>query len=82
MARFHYVYVLVSRGDPSLHYTGRTSDLAKRLNANNAGQVPHTAHHKPWRIDTAIAFADRAKAVRFEKYLKSHSGRAFAKRHF
>ena len=30
----------------------------------------------------SIGFADRSKALRFETYLKSGSGRAFAKRHF
>jgi hypothetical protein len=27
-------------------------------------------------------FSDETRAVRFERYLKSGSGRAFAKRHF
>jgi hypothetical protein len=30
----------------------------------------------------AIEFQTEAEAIRFEKYLKSGSGRAFAKRHF
>jgi hypothetical protein len=29
-----------------------------------------------------MAFRDKTKAVAFEKYLKSQSGRAFAKKHF
>jgi len=29
-----------------------------------------------------IAFTDKEKALRFEKYLKSGSGRAFIKKHF
>jgi len=35
-----------------------------------------------WQIQTAVAFRDKAKSVAFEKYLKSQSGRAFAKKHF
>jgi hypothetical protein len=31
---------------------------------------------------TTIEFANQVSAVAFEKYLKSGSGRAFAKRHF
>jgi hypothetical protein len=31
---------------------------------------------------TYLAFEDHAKADAFESYLKSASGRAFAKRHF
>jgi predicted GIY-YIG superfamily endonuclease len=82
MAEFHYVYILVSRSKTVRHYTGLTSDLDRRLRYHNAGQVPHTAKHRPWRIETAIAFRSRRKARDFENYLKSHSGRAFAKRHF
>ena len=29
-----------------------------------------------------MAFSDEKRAIRFERYLKSGSGRAFAKRHF
>jgi len=79
---FYYVYVLVSKKYPEKHYTGRTEDLLDRLSRHNSGSVPHTAKHRPWQIDVAISFADEAKAIDFEKYLKSHSGRAFAKRHF
>ena len=79
---FHYVYILVSESDESRHYTGLTDDLEARLKAHNAGQVPHTAKYRLWRIETAIAFRSREKAAAFEKYLKSHSGRAFASKHF
>jgi putative endonuclease len=33
-------------------------------------------------LHVVIAFSDEARAIRFERYLKSGSGRAFAKRHF
>jgi predicted GIY-YIG superfamily endonuclease len=49
---------------------------------HNNGEVPHTSKNKPWKIQTAISFNDKTKALAFEKYLKSHSGRAFAKKHF
>jgi len=80
--RFHYVYSLVGEADETRHYTGLTQDLEARLRAHNAGQVPHTAKRRPWRIETAVAFRSREKAAAFEKYLKSHSGRAFAAKHF
>lgn len=82
MATFHYVYQLVSDSKPNSHYTGLTTNLSSRLKAHNSGQVPHTAKFRPWRIDVVTAFRDRTKAVAFEDYLKSHSGRAFAKKHF
>jgi hypothetical protein len=54
--------------------------LQGRLKKHNAGDVPHTAKLRPWRIKTAIAFTDLDQAVNFERYLKSSSGRAFAKK--
>jgi hypothetical protein len=52
------------------------------LTKHNNGEVLHTSKYKPWFVKNFIAFIDRDKAVAFEKYLKSHSGRAFAKKHF
>jgi predicted GIY-YIG superfamily endonuclease len=79
---FTYVYILANNDDPTRHYTGITRDLKKRLAKHNKGDCPHTAKYRPWRIDTAIAFSTREKAIAFERYLKSHSGRAFAAKHF
>jgi putative endonuclease len=73
-----YVYILQSlTGDH--FYAGITDDLDARLAKHNSGAVTHTAKFKPWRIKTYIAFSDDARAIDFEKYLKSGSGRAFAK---
>jgi predicted GIY-YIG superfamily endonuclease len=80
LINFHYVYILVSETDETRHYTGTTENLESRLKAHNNGQVPHTSKYRPWRIETAIAFSCPKKAANFEKYLKSHSGRAFAKK--
>ena len=80
--RFWYVYILVSQADPARHYVGITNDLQPRLVRHNSGQMLHTVKFRPWQIDTAIAFSSNAKAVSFERYLKSHSGRAFAQKHF
>ncbi len=82
MTSLHYVYILVSELDESRHYTGLTQDLATRLQTHNSGQVSHTSKFRPWRIENAFAFRSREKAAGFERYLKSHSGRAFAKKHF
>jgi predicted GIY-YIG superfamily endonuclease len=77
---FFYVYLLQSEAGPDRFYTGFTEDLEQRLKAHNAGQCPHTSKHRPWRLKTAIAFTDRNRALAFERYLKSPSGRAFAKK--
>ena len=79
---FWYVYVLQSLAEPLRHYVGMTEDLQARLRCHNAGQVPHTSKFRPWRVETAVAFRSRDKAAAFERYLKSHSGRAFARKHF
>jgi predicted GIY-YIG superfamily endonuclease len=76
------VYVLESLISPSRHYVGLTSDVTERLAAHNSGGCPSTSRHRPWKVLAAVEFADPALAARFEKYLKSGSGRAFAKRHF
>jgi predicted GIY-YIG superfamily endonuclease len=59
---------------------GRADVLSARLKAHNAGQVPYTSKYRPWKIKTAIAFVDRERALDFETYLKTPSGRSFAKK--
>jgi putative endonuclease len=77
-----FVYILKSLANPPRYYTGLTSNLERRLDAHNAGRVPHTARYKPWTVDVVVQFSDDACAVAFEKYLKTGSGCAFAQRHF
>jgi putative endonuclease len=76
------VYLLRSVADPTRPYVGLTHDLEARLVAHNAGRCAHTARHRPWEVVVAVRFADEPTAIRFERYLKSGSGRAFARRHF
>lgn len=75
-----YVYILQSVGDPDRFYVGVTSDLRERLKRHNASDVTHSSKYVPWRIKTYLAFSDEAQAFAFEAYLKSASGRAFAKK--
>ena len=63
-------------------HVGRTSDTRSRLAHHNAGRCPHTARYRPWQLHVAIELPDERRAIEFERYLKSGSGRAFAKRHF
>ncbi len=74
----HYVYLLESTAFPSQRYVGASADLRQRLADHNAGKSTHTAKFKPWRLVTYIAFSNQAKALQFERYLKSGSGHAFA----
>ena len=75
------VYILKNHDIPPRYYTGLTSNLAARLEAHNSGRCIHTTKHRPWFVDAMIKFVDERRAVAFEKYLKSGSGGAFAKRH-
>jgi putative endonuclease len=75
-----YVDILQSTGATEHYYVGVTDDLRVRLRKHNAGEVPHTSKYAPWAIKTYIGFTDERRAFLFEKYLKSPSGRAFAKK--
>jgi len=80
MPEFTYVYILQSTAESENFYCGLTRDLHVRLRDHNRGHVPHTAKFAPWRIKAAIAFTDSTRARAFERYLKTASGRAFAKK--
>ena len=75
-----YVYILSSIAEPERFYVGLTDDLRERLATHNDGSVRHTSKYRPWALKTYVAFSSPDKAVAFEKYLKSGSGRAFAKK--
>jgi len=77
-----YVYLIQSIHHPKQRYVGITSDLKARIKRHNEGRSPHTSKYKPWTLITYIAFSNESKAVEFEQYLKSGSGRAFADKRF
>ena len=77
-----FVYILRSDTDPDRHYVGLTGDVGARLHWHNTGPSGVTVAHRPWSVVVSMEFADTAIAARFERYLKSGSGRAFAKKHF
>jgi putative endonuclease len=77
-----FVYVLRSDRDPPRHYVGVTADAENRLDWHNHGPCGHTVAYRPWSFVVVMECPTEQKAIRFEKYLKSGSGRAFAARHF
>ncbi|MGH9239023.1 MAG: GIY-YIG nuclease family protein [Vicinamibacterales bacterium] len=77
-----FVYILKSVSDPTQYYVGVTSNPFARLAAHNAGLSVHTAEHRPWKTLVVIEFDEEEPARRFEKYLKTGSGREFSRRHF
>ncbi len=80
MPGFQYVYILESLAEPGRFYTGLTDNLGERLRMHNAGKISHSAKYAPWQVKSAVAFRDRTRAGAFERYLKTGSGRAFAKK--
>ena len=77
-----FVYGLRSMTDQTRFYTGVTSNVSARIEWHNAGRCDHTAKFRPWEFVVALEFGNEGRALAFERYLKSGSGRAFAKRHF
>ena len=73
----HIVYILRGVAEPKRPYIGLTHDVDARLDAHNAGRCTHTARYRPWEVVAAIHVAVEPTAIRFERYLKSGSGRAF-----
>ena len=80
MKSFFYVYMLQNDIGSDHYYCGFTRDLAARLKHHNAGAVPATKPYLPWRYKTCLAFTNAQQARNFERYLKTQSGRAFAKK--
>jgi putative endonuclease len=59
-------------------YIGYTpSDVKRRLEKHNNGEVQSTKAFKPWRLIYYEVYLDRRDATGREKFLKSGSGRKF-----
>lgn len=78
----YHVYLIKSDAYPDKFYKGFTTNIAIRLSEHNQGKVKSTAALRPWCLQTVISFDSETRAHDFEKYLKSHSGRAFSSKHF
>jgi putative endonuclease len=66
----HWVYILYSKKNRRF-YIGETSDLQRRLDQHNRGNVPSTASFTPWRIAFFIEKSSRTEALVLEKKLKN-----------
>jgi len=73
----YYVYILQSINFVDQFYVGYTEDINNRLIRHNSGFTSHTSKYRPWKIITYLVFTDKVKALSFEEYLKSGSGRVF-----
>jgi predicted GIY-YIG superfamily endonuclease len=75
-----YVYFLeLSNGDI---YVGSTDDLRRRFKSHQKGQVVSTRQYLPAILRSYIAVNEGATARKLERYFKSGSGKAFAKKRF
>ena len=75
----YYIYSLKCRDG---YYIGCTNNLKNRFERHQNGQVTATVNRLPIKLDFYFAISDKYKAYKFEKYLKSGSGRAFINKHF
>jgi putative endonuclease len=75
-----YVYFLeLSNG---YIYVGSTNDLRRRFSTHQGGSVASTCKYLPVILRSYVAVMDEAIARRLERYFKSGSGKAFAKKRF
>ena len=79
---FYYVYLIRSVNNTDTIYVGYTTNFKQRLETHNSGGSIHTKKNRPWELVMCTAFRNMNCAKQFEKYLKSQSGRAFAKKRF
>lgn len=79
---FYYVYLIKSIKYPEKNYVGYTTNVKQRLATHNSGGSIHTKKDRPWELVMCMAFKDMDCAKQFEKYLKSHAGRAFMAKRF
>ena len=78
----YYVYLIQSETFPDQRYIGYTDNIEKRLKDHNNGHSTHTRKYKPWKLISFHAFSDKEKARKFEYYLNTGSGKAFAAKRF
>jgi predicted GIY-YIG superfamily endonuclease len=73
-----YVYFLqLSNGNV---YVGSTNDLRRRMSSHERGEVASTRAYRPVALKSYVAVETVARARELERYFKSGSGKAFAKK--
>ncbi|HRY52279.1 MAG TPA: GIY-YIG nuclease family protein [Candidatus Portnoybacteria bacterium] len=76
----YYTYIIQSQKNKT-KYTGATENLRQRFKEHNAKKVKTTKSKAPYDLIWYCAFQEKLKAYDFERYLKTGSGIAFAKKH-
>jgi len=76
----YYVYIIQSINYPDQIYVGYTENMEDRLSSHNRGSSTHTEKYRPWKLVFYASFDTKEKALDFELFLKSGSGREFRNR--
>ena len=75
-----YVYFLELRNGDT--YVGSTSDLRRRYDDHQRGRVESTKDLQPAVLKSYVAVPTEQHARALERYFKTGSGKAFAKKRF
>jgi putative endonuclease len=75
-----YVYFLELNNHD--HYVESTDDLKRRFRSHQDGRVISTTKLLPAKLRAYVAVEDEQSARQLERYFKSGSGKAFAKKRF
>lgn len=73
----YFIYIIKSVSFPEKFYVGYALDVNARIEKHNEGGSIYTRNYGPWELIVHFGFDERSKALKFEKYLKSHAGRIF-----
>jgi predicted GIY-YIG superfamily endonuclease len=63
-------------------YVGSSNDLRRRFDSHQNGRVHSTRAHRPVKLRAYVAVETEAQARSLERYFKSGSGKALAKKRF
>ncbi|MDD5679514.1 MAG: GIY-YIG nuclease family protein [Kiritimatiellae bacterium] len=74
----YFVYILRCINYLDQTYAGLTEKVDARVKKHNEGDNVSTARYRPWKLVFYCAFEDKSRALDFESYLKSRSGKAFS----
>jgi predicted GIY-YIG superfamily endonuclease len=75
----HFVYILKLTDET--YYVGQTKDIDARTEKHVKGKVKSTSRYESKDLVWYGAFNDKITAIKFEKYLKTSSGKSFRNRH-
>jgi len=76
---WYVCFLQLSNGDI---YVGSTNDLRRRVDSHQKGLVSSTKLYLPVVLKSYVAVSTQLNARGLERYFKSGSGKAFAKKRF